>query len=90
MALMDRIYIKDFLQKSYPDQLTLIETVRTIRSSALNAAKVSSKKMTKSAQRNIAKGIKRRKPKDQTAAATTALKKLSPEQIEMIKQQFAR
>lgn len=90
MALMDRIYCEDFLQKSYPDQLALIEKVRMIRSSALNAAKISSVKLTKSAKRNLAKrqGERKRKPKDPTKVATAALKKLSPEQIELIKQQF--
>lgn len=89
MKLMDRIYCEDFLQKSYPDQLALIETVRTIRSSAIHAAMVAGNKLTKSAKRNIAKGKHKRKPKDPTKAATAALKKLSPEQIKLIKQQFS-
>jgi len=90
MSLMDRIYCKDFLQLSYPEQLTLIEKVRLLRSSALNAAKLSSNKLTKSAKRNLAKkkSPRKRKPKDPTKTAMTALKKLSPEQIELIKQQL--
>lgn len=88
MPLMDRIYCEDFLQKSYPKQLELIENVRTIRSSALNAAKVDGNKLTKSAKKNIAKGKRKRKPKDPGKAALTALKKLSPEQIALIKKQF--
>ena len=88
MALMDRIQCIGFLDKAYPDQLALIENVRTLRSSALNAAKLNSGKMTKSAKRNIAKGKRKRKPKDPTKAAVTALNKLTPEQIELIKQQF--
>jgi len=90
MPLMDRIYCNDFLQKSYPEQLALIEKVRLIRSSALNAAKLSSTKLTKSAKRNLAKkaNTRKRKPKDPTKAATAALKKLSPEQIALIKQQL--
>lgn len=91
MALMDRIYCESFLDKSYPDQLTLIEKIRTIRSSALNAAKLSSTKLTKSAKRNLAKGktTRKRKPKDHSKAAIAALNKLSPEQIELIKQQLS-
>jgi hypothetical protein len=86
MALMDRIYIEDFLQKPYPEQFSAIERVRTLRSSALNDAMISSK--TKSAKKNIAKGKSTRKPKDPTKAATAALSKLSPEQIALIKKQF--
>ena len=88
MALMDRIYCEDFLDKSYPKQLELIENVRTIRSSALNAAKVAGNKLTKSAKKNIAKGVRKRKPKDLTKVATAALKKLSPEQIALIQKQL--
>lgn len=88
MALMDRIPCESFLDKPYPDQLTLVETVRTLRSSALNEAKLGSKKLTKSAKKNIAKGKRKRKPKDPTKAATDALKKLSPEQIAMIQKQL--
>mgnify|MGYP000120633325 CR=1 FL=1 len=88
MALMDRIYIEDFLQKSYPEQFSFVEKVRTLRSSALNEAMISSKKVTKSAKKNIAKGKSTRKPKDPTKAAKAALSKLSPEQIALIKKQF--
>lgn len=88
MALMDRINCESFLDKSYPVQMALIETVRTLRSSALSEAKISGKKLTKSAKRNIAKGKRKRKPKDPGKAAMTALKKLSPEQIAMIQKQF--
>ena len=45
MPLMDRIYCRSFLEMSYPEQARLIDKVRTIRSSALNAARVSSKKL---------------------------------------------
>ncbi len=86
MALMDRIYIEDFLQKSYPEQFSAIEKVRTLRNSALNDAMISSK--TKSAKKNIVKGKSTRKPKDPTKAAKAALSKLSPEQIALIKKQF--
>ena len=90
MALMDRIYCEDFLYKSYPKQLELIENVRTIRSSALNAAKVAGNKLTKSAKKNIAKGKggRKRKPKDLAKVATAALSKLSPEQIALIQKQL--
>ena len=88
MALMDRIYCEDFLDKSYPKQLELIENVRTIRSSALNAAKVAGNKLTKSAKKNIAKGTRKRKPKDLAKVATAALSKLSPEQIALIQKQL--
>ncbi len=90
MPLMDRIYIKSFNEMSYPEQLGLIEKVRTIRSSALNAAKVSGKKLTKSAMKNIAKGKtkRKRKVKDPAKAATAALAKLIPEQIALITKSF--
>ncbi len=87
---MDRIYCESFLEKSYPQQMALIEHVRTLRSSAINAAKIGASKLTKSAKRNIAKGKSKskRKPKNPTKAATAALNKLSPAQIELIKAQF--
>lgn len=89
---MDRIYTKSFLEMSYKEQAHLIDKVRTIRSSALNAAKVSSKRITKSAMKNISKNNtakkKRKMMKDPTIAAKKALEKLSPEQIELIKKQF--
>lgn len=90
MPLMDRIYCKTYLEMSYPEQLSLIEKVRTIRSSALNAAKVSSKRITKSAMKNIAKNKsgKRKMMKDPTKAAKAALDKLSPEQIALITAQL--
>lgn len=87
MPLMDRIYCESFLDMNYHDQMNLIEKLRTVRSSALNAAKVSSKRLTKSAMKNIAKkktGGRKRKPKDHTKAAQKALSKLSPEQIALI------
>ena len=88
MPLMERIHCKEFLILPYPDQLTLVETVRALRSSALNDAKISSSKLTKSAKRNLAKGKSKRKPKDPAKAAKAALNKLTPEQIELIKKQF--
>jgi ribosome recycling factor len=90
MPLMDRIYCKSFNEMHYTEQLGLIEKVRTIRSSALNAAKVSSKRITKSAMKNIAKnkGGKRKMMKDPTKAATKALEKLTPEQIALITKAF--
>lgn len=90
MLLMDRIYCRSFNEMAYPEQLGLIEKTRTIRSSALNAAKVSSKKITKSAMKNIAKNkkAKKRKIKDPTIAANAALAKLTPEQIALITQRF--
>ena len=91
MPLMDRIYVKSFLEMSYTEQARLIDKVRTIRSSALNAAKVSSKRITKSAMRNISKAKGKRKKKmlkDPTIAAKKALEKLSPEQIALIAKQF--
>lgn len=90
MDLMDRIYCKSFLEMSYVERGRLIDELRVIRSSALNEAKVSSKKMTKSAMKNISKKSKRkpRRPKDPTKAATAALKKLSPQQIALIAKQL--
>jgi len=89
MPLMDRIYCRSFLEMSYPEQARLIDKVRTIRSSALNAARVSSKKITKSAMRNISnnKG-KRKMMKDPTIAAKKALEKLSSDQISLIAKAF--
>lgn len=88
MALMDRIYLTDFLSMSDRQKIDLISKVRTIRSSALNAAKVSSKKITKSAMKNIAKnkGTAKGKKmlKDPREAVKKALSKLTPEQIKAI------
>lgn len=92
MPLMDRIYITSFLEMPYPLQAQLIDKVRTIRSSALNAAKVSSQRITKSAIKNISKrsGTKKEKKmlKDPTIAAKKALEALSPEQINLIMQKL--
>ena len=89
MPLMDRIYCKAFLEMSYPEQAHLIDKVRTIRTSALNAAKVSSNRITKSAMHNISKHSgNKRMMKDPTKKAKAALAKLSPEQISFIAEQF--
>ena len=88
MPLMDRIYVKSFLEMHYTEQLGLIEKVRTIRSSAMNAARVKTNTVSKTAMKRIAKGKTTRAKKDPGKAATAALAKLSPEQIEMIKAQF--
>lgn len=90
MPLMDRIYVKSFLEMPYPEQLGLIEKVRTIRSSAMNEALVSSRKISKKGMKKASAGTgRKRKPKDVTKAANAALSKLSPEQIALIKKQFA-
>jgi len=87
--LMDRIYVRSFLEMSYPEQLGLIERIRTIRSSALNEALVSSKSISKTEIKKVsAKSGKTRAPKDITKTANAALAKLTPEQIELIKKQF--
>ena len=92
MPLMERIYCRSFLEMSYPEQARIIDRVRTMRTSALNAALVKSQKVTKSAMKNISKnsGTKRGKKMmaDPTKAATEMLGKLSAEQIELIKKQF--
>ena len=92
MPLMDRIYTRSFLEMSYPEQARIIEKVRTMRTSALNAALVKSQQITKSAMKNISKnsGTKRGKKMlaDPTKAATEMLGKLSTEQIEAIRMQF--
>jgi len=89
MPLMDRIYCKSFLEMTYPEQLGLIEKTRTIRSSALNAAKVSSKKISKSAMKKIGgKKTRARRVKDPTKAANAALAKLTPDQIALITKSF--
>ena len=87
MSLMKRIDCISFSEMSYPEQLSLINKVRTIRSSALAAAQVASGRITKSAMRNIEKNKKdgkRKMMKDPTKAAKAALSKLSPEQIALI------
>ena len=76
---------------SYPEQAGFIDKVRATRLSALAAAKVNSKRVTKSAMKNIAKAKgkrKRKRIKDPTLAAKKALAKLSPAQIAMIAKQF--
>jgi hypothetical protein len=77
---------------SYPEQARLIERVRTMRTSALNAALVKSQKITKSAMKNISKNSGTQKGKkmlaDPTKAATELLGKLSAEQIALITKQF--
>jgi len=92
MPLMDRIYVRSFLEMSYPEQLGLIEKIRTIRSSALNEALVSSKSISNAGMKKIAQKTsgKARAPKDITKTANAALAKLTPEQIELIKKQFAK
>jgi hypothetical protein len=92
MPLMDRIYYRSFLEMSYPEQASLIDKVRVMRTSALNAALVKTQKVTKSAIKNISKnsGTRRGKKmmKDPTKIAKDLLDKLTPEQIELIKSQF--
>ena len=92
MPLMERIYCRSFLEMSYPEQARIIDRVRTMRTSALNAVLVKSQKVTKSAMKNISKNSGTKKGKkmlaDPTKAATAALGKLSAEQIELIKMQF--
>jgi len=87
MPLMDRIYVRSFLEMSYPEQLGLVEKIRTIRSSALNEARVSSKSISKTKMKQVAKKTAG-KPKDITKKANAALAMLTPEQIELIKKQF--
>jgi len=86
--LMDRIYCKSFLEMHYTEQLGLVEKIRTIRSSALNEALVSTKKISKTKMAKVAKSGSKA-PKDITKTANAALAKLTPEQIELIKKQFA-
>ena len=92
MALMDRIYYRSFLEMSYPEQASLIDKVRAMRTSALNSALIKTSKITKSAIKNISKNSGTKKGKkmlaDPTKAASDALAKLTPEQIELIKMQF--
>lgn len=88
MPLMDRIYVRSFLEMSYPEQLGLVERIRTIRSSALNEARVSSNNISKTKMKQVAKKTAC-KPKDITKKANAALSMLTAEQIELIKKQFA-
>ena len=88
MSLMERIYCKDFLSMSLREQTSLVESIRTKRLSALATAKVNSKRITKSAMKNITKNKGKTKSKkmlaDPAAAAKNALSKLTPEQIASI------
>jgi len=92
MPLMDRIYYRSFLEMSYPEQASLIDKVRAMRTSALNSALIKTSKITKSAIKNISKNSGTKKGKkmlaDPTKAASDLLGKLTPEQIELIKKQF--
>ena len=92
MPLMDRIYYRSFLEMSYPEQASLIDKVRAMRTSALNSALIKTSKITKSAIKNISKNSGTKKGKkmlaDPTKAASDLLNKLTPEQIELIKMQF--
>jgi len=92
MPLMDRIYCRSFLEMSYPEQARLIEKVRTMRTSALNAALVKSHQITKSAMKNISNNVGTKKGKkmlkDPTKSINDVLGKLSPAQIESIRKQF--
>jgi len=92
MPLMDRIYYRSFLEMSYPEQAQIIDKVRTMRTSALNAALVKAQKVTKSAMKNISKNAGTKKGKkmlaDPTKAATDLLGKLSADQIDLIRKQF--
>jgi len=84
MALMDRIYLNDFLSMNEQEKFDLVSKIRTIRSSALNSAKVNSKRVTKSAMRNIAKakGTPKEKKmlKDPLETTKNLFSKLTPEQ----------
>jgi len=92
MPLMDRIYCRSFLEMSYPEQARVIEKVRTMRTSALNAALVKSQQITKSAMKNISKNSGTKKGKkmltDPTKSITDLLGKLSADQVELIKNKF--
>ena len=92
MPLMDRIYYRSFLEMSYPEQASLIDKVRAMRTSALNSALIKTQKITKSAIKNISKNSGTKKGKkmlaDPTKMANELLGKLTPEQIELIKMQF--
>lgn len=92
MPLMDRIYYRSFLEMSYPEQASLIDKVRAMRTSALNSALIKTQKITKSAIKNISKNSGTKKGKkmmaDPTKMANELLGKLTPEQIELIKKQF--
>ena len=89
---MDRIYYRSFLEMSYPEQASLIDKVRAMRTSALNSALIKTQKITKSAIKNISKNSGTKKGKkmmaDPTKMANELLGKLTPEQIELIKKQF--
>lgn len=88
MSLMERIYCKDFLSMNLEEQTELVTSIRMKRLSALAAAKVNSKRITKSAMKNITKNKGKAKGKkllkDPAASAIKALSKLTPEQIAAI------
>ncbi len=92
MSLMERIYYRSLLEMSYPEQASLIDKIRAMRTSALNSALIKTQKITKSAIKNISKNSGTKKGKkmlaDPTKAASDLLSKLTPEQIALIKMQF--
>ena len=92
--LMDRIYCDEFINMPADAQITMIDKIRAARTSALAAAQMKSKRVTKSAMKNIAKraGTKKGKKmlKDPTKAAMAAMKKLSPEQIAALASYFPK
>lgn len=93
-ALMDRIYIHDFLSMADHEQLQLIERIRGIRTATLASAQIKSKRVTKSAIKNITKrsgtSKGKRMMKDPVKAANNALKKLSSEQIASLIKDFPK
>ena len=85
-SLMERIKVKSFLSYSTNEKLQLIQSVRSIRSTALEQARIKkSKGRTKSATKNL---IKKGKIIDPAKTALAALSKLTPAQLEKITNMF--
>ena len=91
---MSRIYCTSFLDLTLKDKISLVELTRNKRLSSLNAAKVGSTKITKSAIKNIAKrnlkGKKNKMLADPVKNVNKALGKLTEEQMAWIISMFPK
>ena len=83
---MNRIKVKSFLDFTPAEGLDLITRLQKLRTNSLEEARTKKAKgLTKSARRNLKK---RKSTIDPEKAALNALNKLSPEQIQKMKEIF--
>ncbi len=80
---MDRIKIIDFLSLSFSEQHTFIKNLQHIRTDAIAKSRVTLVRKTK---KKKSKAI--RKPKDPALALITAMKKMSPKQLQALKEKY--